>query len=159
MSQNFTFGSREEYRANLPELLADLQARIANEGGCVVNVQAIDQHSEEQRKRLNAACGDLERQIRLTEDGRYVHVSEAPFGKKLSKDDWRGMFMAVLHGMRSVPNPEGPGFIVLSRSSQRLSRKKFQDAITLINAFGDQRGVSWTDPKWISLMKSLQEAA
>lgn len=159
MSRNFTFGSADEYRSGLPELLADLQAKIQAEGGCIVNVQAIDQHSDEQRKRLNAACGDLERQIRLTEDGRYVHVSEAPFGQQLSKDDWRGMFMAVLHGMRSVPNPEGAGFIVLSRSSQRLSRKKFQDAITLINAFGDTRGVAWTDPKWRSLMESLQAAA
>lgn len=158
MSRNFTIASAEELRAQFPELMSELQAEIGT-GGCMVNVQPLDQHSDDQRRRLNAMCGDLEKQVRLAEDGRYLHVTECPFGKKLSKDDWRGMFMAVLHGMRSVPNPEGPGFIVLSRSSQRLSKKKFADAITLITAFGNERRVVWSDPKWLAYFQDLQRAA
>ena len=157
MSEVITITGRDELRSRLPDVIAAIQADA--DAGVSVLIKPLDEHTELQRRRLNAMCGDLAKQVRMTEAGEYVHVSECPLGQRLSKDDWRGMFMAVLHGMRSVPNPEGPGFIVLSRSSQRPSRKKFAAAIELISAFGSQRGVAWTDPQFRAWMEEAERMA
>jgi len=63
-------------------------------------------------------------------------------GQKLSTEDWKLLFMAGLNQeMRIVPNLAGNGFVNLGRSSSKLSKSEMSDLITLIQAFGDERGV------------------
>lgn len=67
-------------------------------------------------------------------------------GLKLSADDWKLLFMAGLNQeMRLVPNIEGTGFVNLGRSSSDLSKAEMGDLMTLIEAFGAQRGVAFCD--------------
>lgn len=142
----FTYTSLADCQTNIHALIQSISE--ASETGCTVTIAPLDAATWEQRKRLNAMCGDISNQIRLTPEGGYLHVTQAPFGRRLSKDAWRGIFMAILFGQQSVPNPDGEGFVVMSRSSKKLSKRQFSDAMELMSAFASQRRVCWTDPKW-----------
>lgn len=64
-------------------------------------------------------------------------------GHVLSSEDWKHVFSAALQGQRSVPGVEG-GFVVLGVSTRRQSQKWFSDLFELMNAFGAEHGVKWT---------------
>jgi hypothetical protein len=82
----------------------------------------------QQRKILNAACGDLAEQISW-------------HGFKLSKDDWRHLVSGTIKGWRMMPaidRGEGAaGFIMLGGSSMDLSKEQCIDAITQVFLIGD----------------------
>lgn len=84
--------------------------------------------TEQQRKILNAACGDLAAQIDW-------------HGNRLSKDDWRHMIAGTILGWRMMPaidRGEGAaGFIMLGGSSLNLSKEQCIDAITMAFHLGD----------------------
>jgi hypothetical protein len=84
--------------------------------------------TEQQRKILNAACGDLSKQIEW-------------HGFRLSKDDWRHMLSGTMKGWRMMPGidrGEGEaGFIMLGGSSMDLSKDQCIDAITQAFLIGD----------------------
>lgn len=84
--------------------------------------------TEQQRKILNAACGDLAAQISW-------------HGQKLSKDDFRHLIAGTVLGWRMMPaydRGEGaPGFIMLGGSSLDLSKEQCIDAITMAFHLGD----------------------
>lgn len=84
--------------------------------------------TEQQRKILNAACGDLAGQI-------------VWHGNRLSKDDWRHFISGTVLGWRMMPAYDmgtgAPGFIMLGGSSLDLSKKQCIDAITMAFHIGD----------------------
>lgn len=108
--------------------------------------------TREQQKKLNAMCGDLEQQIRLFGNGVYGHVEQGPGVQSLDRDSWRWMFVGTYKGWKSVPAIEGAGFIMLGASSRTLTEAEAGDVITMLYAFGNERGVRWTDPEDQSLM-------
>lgn len=102
--------------------------------------------SDKQRKRINAMCGDLARQIVLTDSGHYLHRKQAK-GYALHKDDWRHMFVGTVLRWRFVPAVDGAGMIALAQSSLKLTESSASEVIELLFAFGAQREVVWSDPK------------
>ena len=84
--------------------------------------------TEQQRKILNAACGDLAAQISW-------------HGFKLSKDDWRHLIAGTMLGWRLMPGIDkgegNSGLIMLGGSSLDLSKDQCIDAITQAFAIGD----------------------
>ena len=84
--------------------------------------------TEQQRKILNAACGDLSDQIRW-------------HGNKLSKDDWRHLIAGTVLGWRMMPAIDmgqgAAGFIMLGGSSLDLKKDQCIDAITMAFHIGD----------------------
>jgi len=91
--------------------------------------------SDQQRRLLNAACGDLSRCLTW-------------HGFRLSKDDWRHMIAGTILGWRMMPGIDtgngSPGMILLGGSSLDLKGQKRTDAITLAFELGDE---PWTyDP-------------
>ncbi|MHC9085367.1 recombination protein NinB [Luteimonas sp. RIT-PG2_3] len=85
--------------------------------------------TEQQRKILNAACGDLAEQITW-------------YGQRLSKDDFRHFIAGTVLGWRMLPGinrGEGaPGFVMLGGSSMSLTKQQCIDAITIAFSIGDQ---------------------
>jgi hypothetical protein len=68
-------------------------------------------------------------------------------GLKLTPGDWKLIFLdALKQEMRLVPNINGTGFVNLGRSSSDLSRDEFGDLFLVIEAFGAERGVVFTEP-------------
>jgi len=84
--------------------------------------------TEQQRKILNAACGDLASQISW-------------HGFKLSKDDWRHMLSGTFLGWRLMPGIDlGEGkhsMIMLGGSSLELNKSQCMQAIEMAFAIGD----------------------
>ena len=67
------------------------------------------------------------------------------YGRKLSANEWKDVFTAALRKSEVVPGLDG-GFVVLGQKSSTLSKSQFSDLITLIYAFGAERGVVWSEP-------------
>lgn len=102
----------------------------------------LEMLTEQQRKILNAACGDLADQIRW-------------HGNRLSKDDWRHLISGTILGWRMMPaidRGEGaPGFIMLGGSSLNLTKEQCIDAITMAFHIGDDpasQGLKSNPVRW-----------
>lgn len=68
-------------------------------------------------------------------------------GNKLSNEDWKHIFSAALSQQRVVPNIDGNGFVVLGKSTSKMSVAEMSDMIELIQAFGAQNNVKFKDKK------------
>ena len=98
--------------------------------------------TEQQRKILNAACGDLADQIKW-------------HGFKLTKDDWRHLLAGTFLGWRMMPGIDmgtgAPGFIMLGGSSLKLTKAQCIDAITQAFVIGDDpesQGINMPPVRW-----------
>lgn len=69
------------------------------------------------------------------------------YGKRLTPEDWKHVFSASLRKLEVVPNLDGTGFVALGMSTSRLSVREMADLITLIDAFGADKGVEWSEPE------------
>jgi hypothetical protein len=65
------------------------------------------------------------------------------YGKKLSADEWRYVFVAALKKQDVVPGLEG-GFVVLATGTSKLDKRTFSDLIELVAAFGAEHNVRWS---------------
>jgi hypothetical protein len=86
----------------------------------------------EQNARLWACLGDISAQVEW-------------YGKKLAPEDWKHVFSSALKKMDVVPNLDGTGFVALGLSTSRMSKRELSDLMELINAFGAERGVEWSE--------------
>ena len=68
-------------------------------------------------------------------------------GRKLDSESWKHIFTSSLKKMDVVPNLEGTGFVALGLSTSRMTKKELGDLMTLIEAFGAQNNVKWTEPE------------
>ena len=66
------------------------------------------------------------------------------YGHKLTKEDWKCVMSSALHQARVVPNIDGTGFVSIGLYTSKMSVKEMNDLITLIQAFGSERGAKWT---------------
>lgn len=106
--------------------------------------------TDEQRRMLNAICGDLSRQL-------------AWHGNRLGKDDWRHLISGTVLGWRMMPGIDrgegAPGFVMLGGSSLSLSKTLAREAITVGLHIGDHPGeqglkappVRWSDAVLLGL--------
>lgn len=110
---------------------------------------SIEMITDEQRRTLNAACGDLAQQI-------------AWHGFKLSKDDWRHMLSGTVKGWRMMPGidrGEGPSLIMLGGSSKDLTKSEASDAITQAFLIGDDpssQGLNCKPVRWCEVICKLR---
>jgi hypothetical protein len=88
----------------------------------------------EQNARLWAMLGDVSAQV-------------VWYGKKLSPEDWKHIFSSSLRKLEVVPNLDGNGFVALGLSTSRMSKRELGDLMTLIEAFGAERDVIWSDER------------
>lgn len=67
-------------------------------------------------------------------------------GLKLSPEDWKCVLSASLHReMRTVPNVDGNGLVVLGMRTSQMSVRDMSELIELIYAFGSTRDVVWSE--------------
>jgi hypothetical protein len=66
-------------------------------------------------------------------------------GIRLSPEEWKDLLSAGLKKTRVVPNIEGNGFVILGQSTSKMGKREFSDLLDLIHAFGNERGVVWSD--------------
>lgn len=66
------------------------------------------------------------------------------YGKKLDATDWKHVFSSSLRKLEVVPNLDGTGFVALGLATSQMSQKEMSEMLTLIDAFGDEKGVKWS---------------
>lgn len=66
-------------------------------------------------------------------------------GRKLSKEDWKHVLSAALYQQDVVPNIDGNGFVVLGKSTSKMTVREMRDLIELAQSFGAQQGVKFGD--------------
>jgi len=69
-------------------------------------------------------------------------------GIPLKVDEWKLLFLdALKREVRVVPNLDGTGLVALGRSSSDLSKEEMAELLSLIEAWGVERGVRFNDPQ------------
>lgn len=66
-------------------------------------------------------------------------------GRKWPSEAWKDLFSASLRGQEMVPNLDGNGFIAFGSRTSEFSPEEMSDMITLIEAWGAEQGVQFTD--------------
>ena len=126
-----------------------MAARMAARGleaGPVVLVlrRPKNQRSLDQNRRLWAVLADVSRQVEW-------------YGRYLPKEAWKDIFSAALERQDVVPGLEG-GFVMIGGRTSKMTKQRFADLLTLIDAFGAEHGVQWSDPA-LRVFDDYREAA
>jgi hypothetical protein len=72
------------------------------------------------------------------------------YGRKLSEEEWKHVFTASLAKQDVVPGIDG-GFVVLGKSTSKMTKPEMSELQQLIEAFGAQQGVRFTAPEYVDL--------
>jgi len=67
-------------------------------------------------------------------------------GITLDEEDWKRLFVAVVHGQKVVPNPNGHGLIVLNQKTSLMTRPEMSELTEYVYAFGAEHGVEFPEP-------------
>lgn len=86
--------------------------------------------SSAQNKRLWAMLTDISQQVDW-------------YGRKLTPEDWKHIFTAALSKQDVVPGIDG-GFVVLGKSTSKMTKGEMAELQTLMEAFGAEKGVKFT---------------
>jgi hypothetical protein len=70
------------------------------------------------------------------------------YGRKLSEEEWKHVFTASLSKQDVVPGIDG-GFVVLGKSTSKMTKPEMSELQQLIEAFGAQQGVRFTAPEYV----------
>jgi hypothetical protein len=87
--------------------------------------------SLEQNKKIHAMLRDISRQVEWA-------------GKKRSVEDWKDLVTAALKQAEIVEGLEG-GLVALGLHTSRMTIGEMTDMIDFMYAWGNERGVRWTD--------------
>jgi hypothetical protein len=65
-------------------------------------------------------------------------------GRKLTSDEWKIIFSSALKRQEVIPGIDG-GFVAMGQSTSKMTKKEMADLITLIEAFGAQHDVTFSE--------------
>ena len=85
----------------------------------------------EQNKRLLAMLNEVSQQVDW-------------YGQKLTPEEWKDVFSAAIKRQKVVPGLDG-GFVVCGQSTSKMNKAEFGDMMTLMESFGAERGVKFSD--------------
>ena len=70
------------------------------------------------------------------------------YGRKLSAEEWKHVMTASMTKQDVVPGIDG-GFVVLGKSTSKMTKSEMSELQQLIEAFGAQQGVRFTAPEYV----------
>ncbi|OCJ30597.1 recombination protein NinB [Serratia sp. 14-2641] len=86
----------------------------------------------------------LDQNARLWATLRDISEQVVWYGQKMDSESWKHVFTAALKKQQTVPGIDG-GFVVLGQSTSKMKVGEMRDLIELMNAFGAERGVNWSE--------------
>ncbi|QZN97807.1 recombination protein NinB [Symbiopectobacterium purcellii] len=98
----------------------------------------------EERKRT------LEQNSRLWATLRDISEQVVWYGRKMESESWKHIFTAALKRQETVPGIDG-GFVVLGQSTSKMRVSEMRDLIELMNAFGAEHGVRWSEESRLAI--------
>lgn len=90
-----------------------------------------EKRSDAQNRRLWAMLTEISEQVDW-------------YGQRLTPEEWKHVFSASLNKQKVVPGLDG-GFVVLGLSTSRMTKGEMAELQTLMEAFGAERGVAFSD--------------
>lgn len=90
-----------------------------------------EKRSDAQNRRLWAMLGEIAAQVEW-------------YGQKLDATEWKHVFSAALAKQKVVTGLDG-GFVVLGQSTSKMSKAEMSDMQELMQAFGAERGVNFSE--------------
>ena len=70
------------------------------------------------------------------------------YGRKLSGEEWKHVMTASMTKQDVVPGIDG-GFVVLGKSTSKMTKPEMSELQDLIEAFGAQQNVRFTAPEYV----------
>ena len=70
------------------------------------------------------------------------------YGRKLTPEQWKHVFTAALSKQDVVPGIDG-GFVVLGKSTSKMTKVEMSELQDLMEAFGAEKGVKFTAPEYV----------
>jgi len=96
-----------------------------------------DKRTAAQNRALWAALSDLSKQVEWIVDGEKT---------KITVDDWKDVLSAALFKQHRMALGIEGGLVVLGLSTSAMTKAQMSDLIDLTHAFGNERGVHWSNP-------------
>lgn len=100
--------------------------------------------STDQNRKLWAVLKDVSEQVNW-------------YGRYLPDHAWKDIFTAALERQDIVPGIDG-GYVMVGGRTSKMSKAKFAELLTLIDAFGAEHSVKWSDPA-LAVFEDYREAA
>ena len=72
-------------------------------------------------------------------------------GRWVDAESWKCIFTAALKQQDVVPNLSGNGFVVIGQSTSKMRVSEFGELLELIQAFGAEKNVKWSDESRLAL--------
>lgn len=113
-----------------PQLKASLMAGHRMIVECRTETRTLAQNS-----RLWAMLTDISKQVDW-------------YGRKLTPEQWKHVFTAALSKQDVVPGIDG-GFVVLGKSTSKMTKVEMSELQDLMEAFGAEKGVKFTAPEYV----------
>lgn len=110
--------------------------------------RAIDEAPDGHYVEIKEPTRNLEQNAKLWAMLAEIAAQTDWHGVKLSSEEWKDLFSAGLVKSKVVPNMDGTGFVILGQRTSKMSKREFADLITLIQAFGDERDIKWSELPW-----------
>jgi hypothetical protein len=120
----------QAHRAIQATVWPQLKAMLMAGHRMVVEVKP-ETRSLEQNARLWAMLTEISEQV-------------AWYGNKLTPEEWKDVFSAAMKRAKVVPGLDG-GFVVCGQSTSKMTRAEMNEMQTLMEAFGAERGVVFTE--------------
>jgi hypothetical protein len=98
--------------------------------------EVTDRRTVEQNRLMWALLRDLANQVEWPVDGRM---------QKLSPDDWKHIMTGGLKKHQRVAAGIDGGFVILGQYTHKMKKDEMAELIELIQAFGAQHNVVWSE--------------
>ena len=71
------------------------------------------------------------------------------YGRKLTQEEWKHVFTAAISKQEVVKGIDG-GFVVLGKSTSKMTKGEMAELQTLMEAFGAEHGVKFSAPEYMT---------
>ena len=123
----------------------DMTARGLPGGPVQITVGRVEaKRSSDQNRRLWAVLKDVAEQVNW-------------YGRYLPDHAWKDIFTAALERQDIVPGIDG-GYVMVGGRTSKMTKARFAELLTLIDAFGAEHSVKWSDPA-LAVFEDYREAA
>ncbi|MFZ4835917.1 recombination protein NinB [Rouxiella sp. Mn2063] len=99
---------------------------------------------------IQQATRSLDQNAKLWATLRDISEQVVWYERKMDSESWKHVFTAALKKQVTVPGIDG-GFVVLGQSTSKMTVGEMRDLIELMNAFGAEQGVSWSDESRLAI--------
>ena len=131
MTHSIVLANPQQGHQTIERLWAWMKPRLMSGKRVTLSV-AEEKRSNRQNNLLWGRLSDLSRQVNW-------------HGQRLAPEDWKHVMSAALKKQRVVPSIEGGGFVVLGCSTSRMTVAEMTEMLDLIECFGAQQGVRFSD--------------